>query len=95
MRAARRSENFGPLTAALSGRSFAIWYFLMPNITRIEAKTWQRVFVRLNAKPPDVSLRDVSLPIAGEVNRLATLHRQRGNAAHLIPIRDAAVIFPP
>jgi hypothetical protein len=32
------------------------------------------------------------LPVAGEVHRLAALHRQSGNAAHLIAIRDAAII---
>jgi hypothetical protein len=36
------------------------------------------------------------LPKASEVNRrLAALHRQSGYAAHLIAIRDAAVILPP
>src|SRR4030088_1483206 len=34
------------------------------------------------------------LPIAGEVNRLTALHRQRGYAAHLIAVRDAAVTLP-
>jgi hypothetical protein len=33
----------------------------------------------------------VPLPTAGEVNRPAGLHRQRGYAGHLIAIRDAAV----
>jgi hypothetical protein len=38
----------------------------------------------------------MALPITGEVNRLAALHRQsRYAAAHLIAIRDAAVIFTP
>jgi hypothetical protein len=39
-----------------------------------------------------VSVGNVPLPIAGEVHRLAALHRQRRHAAHLIAIRDAAVI---
>ena len=34
----------------------------------------------------------VPLPVAGKINALATLHRQRRHAAHLILIRDAAVI---
>src|ERR1700682_6232824 len=32
------------------------------------------------------------LPVAGEMDALNALHCQRGNAAHLIAIRDAAVI---
>jgi hypothetical protein len=38
---------------------------------------------------------NVPLPIAGEVHRLAALHRPRRHAAYLIAIRDAAVIFTP
>jgi hypothetical protein len=38
---------------------------------------------------------NVSLPIAGEVHGLAALHCQRGYAAHLIAIGDAAVILTP
>jgi hypothetical protein len=35
------------------------------------------------------------LPIPAEINALATLHRQRRYAVHLLAIRLAAVIFPP
>jgi hypothetical protein len=31
------------------------------------------------------------LPVAGEIDALTALHCQRGHAAHLIAIRDAAV----
>jgi len=31
------------------------------------------------------------LPVSGKINRLATLHCQRGYAAHLIAFRDAAM----
>jgi len=33
----------------------------------------------------------MALPIASEVDRFATLQGKRGNAAHLIGVRDAAV----
>jgi hypothetical protein len=33
----------------------------------------------------------VTLPVAGEIDALAALHRQRRYAAHLIAIRDTAV----
>lgn len=36
---------------------------------------------------------DVPLPVSGEIHALATLHCQRRNAVHLIPIGDAAVKF--
>jgi hypothetical protein len=42
-----------------------------------------------------VSARNMPLPVVGEIHQLAALHCQRGYAAHLIAIRDAAVIFPP
>jgi hypothetical protein len=38
---------------------------------------------------------NVPLPIASEIHALAALHRQSSYAAHLIAIRDAAVILPP
>jgi len=38
---------------------------------------------------------NVPLPIPGEVHGLAALQCQMGYAAHLIAIRDAAVIFAP
>jgi hypothetical protein len=31
----------------------------------------------------------VALPVTGKIHGLAALHRKRGNAVHLIPIRDA------
>jgi hypothetical protein len=34
----------------------------------------------------------MSLPISGKIHALAALHCQMGYAAHLIAIRDAAVI---
>jgi hypothetical protein len=37
----------------------------------------------------------VPLPISCEFDALATLHCRSGYAAHLIAIRDAAVVFPP
>ena len=37
----------------------------------------------------------MTLPAPGEVHRFATLHCQCGHAAHLIAIRDAAVILTP
>jgi hypothetical protein len=38
------------------------------------------------------STGNVPLPITSEVYRLAALHCQRGYAAHLIAIRDAAIV---
>jgi hypothetical protein len=35
---------------------------------------------------------DMPLPVAGEIDALTALHCQRGHAAHLIAIRDAAVM---
>ena len=37
----------------------------------------------------------MTLPVSSEVHGLSALHRQRRYAAHLIAIRDGAVIFPP
>jgi hypothetical protein len=37
----------------------------------------------------------VPLPISREINRLTALHRQRGYAAHLIAIENAAVVLSP
>lgn len=37
-------------------------------------------------------VRNVPLPLAGEVQALAALHRQSGYAAHLIAIRDRLVV---
>jgi hypothetical protein len=37
---------------------------------------------------------DMPLPVAGEIDALTALHCQRGHAAHLIAIRDAAVVRP-
>jgi hypothetical protein len=37
----------------------------------------------------------MSLPISGEVHGLASLHCKGGHAAHLIAIRDAAIILAP
>jgi len=33
----------------------------------------------------------VSLPVAGEIHRFVALHCERGNLAHLLAIRGAAV----
>jgi hypothetical protein len=35
----------------------------------------------------------VPLPVPGKIHTLAALHRQRCDAARLIAIRDAAVVF--
>jgi len=37
----------------------------------------------------------MSLPMAGEIDALATLQRQRRYAAHLIAVGYAAIILPP
>lgn len=39
------------------------------------------------------SVSNVPLPVAGEIDALVALHCQGRYAAHLIAIRDAAVIF--
>ena len=38
---------------------------------------------------------NVPLPIAGEINRLASLQCEMGNPVHLIPVGDAAIVLTP
>ena len=48
-----------------------------------------------NQASPTRSAEMVGLPISGEVHRLAALHCKGGYTAHLIAIREAAVILTP
>jgi hypothetical protein len=38
---------------------------------------------------------NMPLPVTSEIHAFSALHRQSGYAAHLIAIRDAAVILTP
>jgi hypothetical protein len=49
----------------------------------------------LNGKTAHISFLNVPLPVAGEIDALPALHRQRRNPIHLIAIGNAAVVLTP
>ena len=66
-----------------------MYFFRTGFFIGLSARYWNS----LRRRAGDASVSNAPLPISGKIDTLATLHRQRRYARHLIAIRDAAVIL--